>query len=207
MLQGRRILCGTSFYRGPETWLAPGRVLGLSVQQDGEFARVLVTTNLSGVVYYHWYLDGVWVATTRRPQREFVVPAGEQREIEVWTTRWRGFDGQRHPPETHAGHRVFYWLRAAASDIAKYLAQYKLGAGDWVTFRTVEHRPGQWQYQAETPLLDDAGSYSFQVVPVDRSGNEGTPLDLGTLVVVRRPDVTVYACTWDSGSGKVTFAE
>ena len=51
-----------------------------SQRHEGNVSTVTGTTNLVGTVYYHWYLDGVWVGMTTANYYSFVLAPGEQGE-------------------------------------------------------------------------------------------------------------------------------
>ncbi len=44
---------------------------------------VSVVSDLDGVVYYHWWLDGMYVGVTAAAEKSFWVETGEQAAIEV----------------------------------------------------------------------------------------------------------------------------
>jgi hypothetical protein len=58
-----------------------------------------------------------------------------------------------------------------------------------------------------TPRLDDLTTYTWRVIPIDAVGNEGTPLEIESESVVRRPDPPAFTATFDDGTSTVEFAE
>jgi len=207
MVWWRRVItAGVVASLDPRLCAAPGAVLTVTLRRAGARALVSVTTNLSGSVYYHWYVNGRWIGVTQRPQHWFhVQDERRQIEIECVATKWSRFDHELHRPLQYHGHPLVSWIRSASTDVAHYLAQYRQDAGEWTTFQQVRHVAGRWQYRVTAPLLADGSAYEFRVVPVNTSAVAGTPIVLDTVTVVRTPPVTAYVCTYDEDTDRVTF--
>ncbi len=176
-------------------------------RRDGNISTVTVTTNLSGTVYYHWYVDGVWVAVTNSNYYTFVVASGEQSRIEVEVSNDPGFDRVANAPNTPAARVTLYWIRSTDTDVREYLVEQQLDGGDWSTIATVPFQSGSWDYRILSPRLDDLGSYAWRVTPVDAAGNEGSTTSLGAHTIVRTPDAPDFNATFDDGTTKITSAE
>jgi hypothetical protein len=76
---------------------------------------------------------------------------------------------------------------------------------EWSTLGNIFHRDDQWTYQYLTDALDDLTVYRWRIVPVDRAGNDGTPVDIGPEKLIRTPDAPNYTISFDPGSSTVTF--
>ncbi len=175
-------------------------------RRDGNVSTVTVTTNLAGTVYYHWYVDGVWVAVTNSNHFSFVAAAGEQSRIEVEVSNDPGFDQVANAPDTPAARVTLYWIRSTDTDVREYKVEQQLDGGDWATIATVPFQAGSWDYRITSPRLDDLGSYAWRVTPVDAAGNDGSATSLGARTIVRTPDAPEFTATFDEGTTKVTFA-
>jgi hypothetical protein len=178
-----------------------------SQTRHGNVSTVTITTNLSGLVYYHWYLDGVWVGGTTTNQFSFVVATGEQARIECVPTQDPYFDYVSYGPTVPAARVVLWWIRSADSDVREYKIEQQKDGGSWSTIATVPYAAGAWDYQITSPRLDDLGSYAWRVTPVDAVGNEGSASSLAARTIVRVPDAPDFAIAFDDGTTKVTFSE
>ena len=56
-------------------------ITSYSIKRVGDATYVTVTSGLSDTIYYHWYIDGAWVASSRAASWQFQVPAGAKVEI------------------------------------------------------------------------------------------------------------------------------
>jgi hypothetical protein len=88
-----------------------------------------------------------------------------------------------------------------------YRVEQKKDSDDWAVLGLVKHDPGTWQYRFLSNRLVDLASYQWRVVPVDIAGNDGTPLTLGPMTVVRSPDTPDVSATFNPVDSKVTFVE
>ncbi len=86
---------------------------------DGIVA-VTATSDLSGLVYYHWYRDGAYVATTTAGNMEFRLEAGDQARIEVFDTNDPDYDPAANTPDEYPARRTLWWLRSLSSDVDHY---------------------------------------------------------------------------------------
>jgi len=179
-----------------------------SIQRTGNVTTVLVHTVLTGTVYYHWYLNGVYVGVTRSPRRSFYVADEEQADIEVIDTIDVDFDPVASAPAAYPDRRTLWWVRSVdAAGAESYRVEQQKDGGNWTEVATLDALEGQWTYEYITARLDDLASYAWRVIPVDRAGNDGTAITLDAELVVRTPDAPEYTATFDSGTDRVTFAE
>jgi len=182
-------------------------ITAYSQQQVGNVTIVTVTSGLSGTIYYHWYLDGLWQGVTQAPSKSFVLGVGKQARIEVNDTNDVDYDGPANAPTAYPAVRTLTWIRSLASDVACYRVEQQQDGGDWNTIGTVQRNGAQWEYRFTTPALDDLSTYDWRVYPIDETGNDGTVLNLDGELIVRTPDSPDYTVTFDSGTTKVAFAE
>lgn len=176
--------------------------------RNGNVTTVTVTSSLSGTVYYHWYLDGTWVAVTTTNHYSFMLLPGEQARVEVLVSNDAGFDFVANTPPDATGSRVtLWWIRSADTDVREYKVEQNQDSGGWSQIATVPYLPSAWDYRVTSPRLDDLSSYEWRVTPVDLAGNDGTVTALDARTVVRTPDATDFTIAFDEGTTRVTFAE
>ena len=168
---------------------------------------VVVASDKTGTVYFHWYVDGVWVGMTQSNRRDFYVDEGEQARVEVVDTNDADFDAVAGAPAGWPARRLVWWVRSLESGVDHYRVEQSKDGGAWSTVGIVHHADTDWEYFRLTDRLDDLADYSFRVVPVDRAGNDGSPLLVDTERIVRAPDAPDFAITYDAGTDKVTYAE
>lgn len=174
--------------------------------RQGNVTIVTVTSGLGGTVYYHWYIDGAFVATTLTPTRSFVLEVGEQVRIEVNDTTDPDYDPFANAPAGWPARRTLWWIRSTDADVRQYRVEQKKGAGSWATIGIIQANAVDWAYSLLSPCLDDLASYTWQVIPVDTAGNDGTALTIGPELVVRTPDAPEFTVSFDEGTTRVTFA-
>lgn len=173
----------------------------------GNVTTVRVTSGLSGTIYYHWYLDGFWVASTTAPRRDFLLPLGDQVRVDVLDTLDADFDPIANAPAGWPSRRLLWWLRSLDGGIEHYRLEQKKGAGDWSAVAVVRHQNESWSYELLSDRLDDLSQYTWRIVPVDAAGNDGTPFTIGPEEIVRTPDAPDFAIAFDNQTTKVTFSE
>lgn len=182
-------------------------ITSLTSQRNDSLVTVTAVSDLSGTVYYHWYIDGAYVARTTSPVWTLHLEVGEQVRIDCNDSNSSTYDAVANAPDGYPARRTLWWVRANDSSVVKYLVQQKLGAGSWTSIGTVYQDNDTWGHKLLTPRLDDLGSYTWQVIPVDAAGNQGTALTIGPETIVRVPDAPDYTISFDSGTDKVTFTE
>jgi len=181
-------------------------ITSYSATRTGNCTTVTVTSDLSGAIYFHWYIDGAFVATTRSPSRSFFLELGEQVRIEALDTTDPDYDPIANAPAGYPARRSIWWVRSTDSDVKRYRVEMQKNGGAWSTVAIVNHRPGVWMYRALTGRLDDLSSYVFRVIPIDAAGNDGTAVTLETEKIVRTPDAPAFTISFDEPTAKVTFS-
>ena len=175
--------------------------------RDEYTTRVIVTSDLAGTIYYHWYLDGVLVASTESNEFWFYLEQGEQARIEVLDTNDPDFDAVQNAPDGWPARRLIWWVRSIDATIDHYRVEQQQDAGDWSTVAEVPHDDNLWHYQLLSERLDDLADYAWRVVPVDAAGNDGASTLIGPERIVRAPDAPDYEISFNAGPTTVTFAE
>jgi len=176
----------------------------------GSVTVVTVTSDLADTVYYHWYVDGQHVDQTLWPFKAFYLGVGQQARVEVIDTNDPDYDWQSGAPEGWPSRRTLWWTSAdwpslGETDLDHYRIDQKTD-GDWEAAGRVQHNANQWEYRFLTARLADLTEYTWRIVPVDRAGNDGTPLELRPEKIVRTPDAPRFAIAFDQGTTKVTFS-
>ncbi len=192
---------------GPQILRPLWEPLTYSVVRSDYVTTVTVTSDRPATVYFHWYVDGVFIASTRSPTRSFRLSQGEQLRIEVRATSDPDYDPLSDPPLGWPARRSLWWVRSTDSSVSYYRVDQKLGAGDWETLRIVPQVADQWAYSLLSDRLDDLSTYTWRVIPVDAAGNDGSAVTIGAELIVRTPDGPDFTATFDSGTTKVTFDE
>ncbi|HRS28490.1 MAG: hypothetical protein KBG29_15250 [Pseudomonadales bacterium] len=189
-----------------DSQLPPGQLLTRTVSQEGAWARVTCTTNLTGPVYWHWWEDGRYVGSTPDGVRLLHAPARGQLNLRVRPVRWRSYDGRRVAVPAYDGRVTVEWLRSPGGQVERYLVQARPAGGDWQTLAKVR-ATGAWSQRCVTPPLADDTVYELRVVVVARDGSQGVALNLGSFHNVRYPDQVAPDISWDPATGRFTFAE
>jgi hypothetical protein len=163
---------------------------------------VNVTSSLTAPVWYFWYLDGVFVSTTRAPKYTFVLPAGQQSQVDV-------LDGNTSTPPAaptaYPAVRVINFVRSLGG-VDRYRIEQQANGGAWIAIGYVQDNPRSWSYQITTPRLDDLTQYAWRVIPIDAAGNDGTALSLGQELIVRTPDAPNFTVVFDAVHDQVMFS-
>jgi len=199
----------------------------------GGATLVTVTSDLTGTVFFHWYLDGTHVDATTSPSRMFWQAGGDQVRVEVVDTLDPDFDYIAGAPAGWPARRTLWWVSAArtglaamsldelallsldelatsplsSDDVAHYRIDQQRQAEGYEAMAIVHYVPGRWTYSHLTGRLDDLTEYTWRIVPVDQAGNDGAAFQIGPETIVRRPDSPDFTATLDEPSGKITFAE
>jgi hypothetical protein len=176
-------------------------------QRFGAVTRVTVESDLAAAVYYHWYLDGAWVARTITPWEDFFLADFALADVTVIDTNDAVFEPIQNQPVAGPARRTLWWIRSLATDVRTYRVQQRASLGEWETIADVAALGNTWEYSCTTPRLDDLTTYEWRVVPIDAVGNEGTPLVIESESVVRRPDPPDFTATFDEETLRVTFSE
>jgi hypothetical protein len=200
-------------------------ITAASQVQVGNLTTVTVTSDLTPPIYYHWYEDGQWVASTQTPTYTFWIANDETLVVDVIDTEDVDFDYMAAQPG-YPARRTISWVRSPSADVAKYVISQSVDNGDWENVGEVQSVPGQWVYSFLTDRLTDLSAYEFRITPVDTAGNEGMWIGAGSngqtgggedvpsdwwaaneILVVRRPDAPNYTVAFNAGATTVTFTE
>ena len=173
--------------------------------RNENLTRVIVTSDLAGTVYYHWYLDGVLVGSTESSEFWFSLEIGEQARVEVLDTNDPDFDPLQNAPEGWPARRLLWWVRSIDASIDHYRVEQQQNAGAWSIVARVPHDGNLWHYWLLSGRLDDLSDYAWRIVPVDAAGNDGDWTLIGPEKIVRTPDAPDFAIAYDAGTDKVTI--
>ena len=177
----------------------------------GALTQVTVTSDLTpgagAVIYYHWYLGGRYVGRTTSPTKTFMPDCGEQVRVVVNDTTDADYDYVGNAPAGYPGRRQLHWVPSLTGEPYAYAIAMQRDGGDWVEIGRVLHDPDRWACSHVSPQLVDLGEYVFRVTPVDKAGNDGTAISLGSETIVRTPDAPDFDVAFDPGTLKVTFSE
>lgn len=183
------------------------KTVTLAQRRDGNVSTVTATTNLTGNIWYHWYVDGVFRARTTSAQFTFIIASGQQSRIDCIPSNDPGFDAVAHEPDIPAAVVTLWWIRSTDTDVKEYNVEQQKDGGDWSTIATIPYQPSTWDYRIDSPRLDDLADYAWRVSPVDVAGNEGTVVTLDARTIVRVPNSPDFDIAFNEGTTKVTFSE
>lgn len=184
----------------------------------GTVTLVLVASDLVGVVYYHWYLDGAWVGSGTAASFSFAMELGSQARVDCVDTLAPAFDPLAAAPAFFPARFTIHWVRSLATDVASYRIEQSPDGAAWTAIAEFPHDEEAWDYRFLTERLTDLASLVWRVIPVDIAGNDGTPLIIGPPIqgewsgiylpvkVVRVPDAPDWSFTWNAGTQRVTYA-
>lgn len=178
-------------------------ITGYTTSRSGNITSVRVTSSLSGVVYYFWYLDGAFMGMTTSPTKTFSLEPADQAQIVCLDSNDPAFDPIANAPVGWPARRTLVWVRSVDT-AAKYRVEQKQGSGAWAVIGYVPVDPTTWNYQFLTPRLLDLTSYAWRVIPMDALGNDGTSIALASELIVRTPDAPSFHATLN-GSQEVVF--
>lgn len=182
-------------------------ITSLNQVRVGGVTIVTAESGLSGTVFFHWYLDGVHVSSTQSNRRSFYLDGSDGGVVDVIDTADPDFDVSANAPAGWPARRVLQWTRSASPDMGHYRVEQEKDGGGFVAIGTVHHDALQWVYTFLTPRLVDLSTYIWRIIPVDASGNDGTPSTIRTELIVRTPDSPNFTVSWDSGTQQITWTE
>ena len=172
-----------------------------------DVTQVIVTSDIVGEVFFHWYLDGLYMGATAGGTRCFQIAPDGQAEVEVTDTDDPDFDPMSYTPAAPPARKRLWWVRSPDEDTKKYRIEQQQDGGDWTVLDEVSAGSGQWNYYYTTPRLIDLAEYAWRITPIDAAGNPGTPLALTSELFVRRPDAPRFAAAFNPTPRTVTFSE
>ena len=181
-------------------------ITDIQTNRAGNVTTVTVTSDLSGTIYYHWYIDGSFIATTQLNVYQFYLENDDQVRIEINDTNDPDYDPIANAPAGYPARRTIYWVRSQDSDVRHYRIEQQKDGGGWASIGEVLHDVNQWAYSLESPRLDDLSEYEWRIIPVDLAGNDGTALALDSEKIVHTPDAPDFTVTFNEGPDTVTFA-
>ena len=181
-------------------------ITGITIGRQASVTTVTVISDLSGTIYYHWYIDGAFVGTSLEPMHCFALQADDQVRFAVIDTTDANYDPVANAPAGWPARRSIWWLRAGDTSIARYRVEQKKGAGSWTIIGYAEQAGAAWMHDLLTERLEDLETHQWRVIPIDEYGNDGTACILPAEKIVRRPDAPDFTVSFDSGTSKVTFA-
>ena len=171
----------------------------------GSISRIEVTSSLTGTIYYHWYIDGLHIASGQSPVYVLYLSENDQAEVVCQDTNDAAYDALANAPAGYPARRTLHWVRSIDADVDHYRVDQKLGGGDWSALATVPQDSSTWYHAHLTGRLDDLGVYTWRIVPIDAAGNAGTPTTIGPETIVRTPDAPNYTIAFAAGTTLVTF--
>lgn len=172
--------------------------------KSGGMTTVTVVSDLSGTIYYHWYIDGSFVGQTQHGTLAIYLAPEDQVRIEAIDTNDVDFDSVANAPQGFPARRTLFWTHSVDVDPVRYVVQQEKDSGGMVTIG--ELLAGLvWSFVFLTPRLDDLANYVWQLIPVDALGNNGTTLIIGFETVVRTPDAPEFTAAFNPGPKDVTF--
>ncbi len=181
-------------------------ITSTTVNNIGGLNVITVVSDLSGIVFYHWYVDGLYISTTNTNSWSYYLQSGGQARITITDTNDPDFDPIANAPDGWPSRRSIYWVRSTDTDVEKYKIEQKQDAGSFVEIGNIFQESDSWDFTFVTPRLVDLSDYTWRITPVDLAGNEGTAITIGPEKIVRTPDAPDFTITFDSGTTKVTFA-
>ena len=180
----------------------------ITLAMAGNLTLATATTSLTGIVYYFWYLDGLYVGSTTSASgsssRSFALRPGDQSRLEVLCSNSPDFDPVANAPAGWPARRVLVFTRSLDTTTSSYLIEQQANGGSWSAIATVPADSRTWLYELITPRLTDLTQYAWRVTPINAAGQSGTPVSLGQELIVRTPDAPDFTFTFNSG--QITLA-
>jgi len=182
-------------------------ITSYSQERVGPITIVTVVSDLTGLVYYHWYLDGSYVATTTAPTYTFSLEVGDQVRIEAIDTNDPEFDPIAGAPPVYGARKSLWWTRSGSPDAVHYRVVQVDQFLTQTIIAEVDALDEQWSFSVQTPRLIDGTLYEWWVYPYDKAGNQGTRVEIEPLAAVLRvPDAPRFTATYNGGTQRVAFA-
>jgi hypothetical protein len=163
--------------------------------RHGDVTRVLVTSDLTAPVWFHWWLDGIYRGSTPTGSKSFQLAKGDQARLEVVDTIDADFDPESDGPDVYGARRTIGWIRSLDPTCVKYRIDEQKAGGAWTAVAWIQAELGRWYYTWTSDRLDDLTEYAWRVVALDDAGNE-TALAAVTDLVVRTPDSPAFEIDW-----------
>ncbi len=184
---------------------APYRNVRLTFEKIGD-SLFAVADSIFARPYYHWYLNGSFIRTTRENTCGFTLDYGEQALVGCIDTTYPDFDPIANAPEGYPAVFTLYFIRSLSADVKEYLVQQKITGSDWEDLGKIIHDESIWEYTYETPRLNDGVSYEWQSVPYDILDNPGTPQTVEAIIMRRVPDAPSFDVAYSGVTEKITWS-
>lgn len=184
-------------------------ITSYSQQRSGSVTTITVVSSLTGLIYYHWYVDGAYVATTTVPRYTITLEDGDQVRLETLDTNDSEFDPLSNAPDGYSARKSLWWTRSESLDAVHYrvIQVRPQFGGEQTIIAEMDALADQWSFSLLTPRLNDGQIYNWWVYPFDAAGNQGTRIELNPqAAVLRTPDAPRFSATYSAGTQKVTLA-
>lgn len=163
-------------------------ITGYTITRSGKTAVAKAASDLSGTVFYHWFLDGKHVARTVSDTLGFQLRPTDEVRLVVLDTHDADYDWLANAPTGYSARRTVGWIRSLATDVDHYKVEQQRDGGAWVEVANVPHDETAWWYEWTSDRLVDLSAYVFRITPVDTNGVDGTPTSTPSETMVRTPD-------------------
>ena len=175
----------------------------VSASSVGGTTTVSVASWLRSPLYYHWWVNGVYIGRTANGRQVLRPDAGEQFFLQVFDTRDPDYDPAEELLLAGPARRTLQWIRSLDPTCTAYQVQQSEDSGAWTTIAQVV-ADDTWQYSFTTEPLDDLAQYAWQVVPLNAAGRAGTAVDISSEIIVRTPDAPAWSLSF--AAGQVTIS-
>jgi hypothetical protein len=169
----------------------------------GNTTVVTVSSTLSGDVYFYWFVDGMFVGVSDANSRGFTLDDGDRSRIEVVDSNDAELDPAAIAPAGYPARKTLFWVRSLGN-VDHYRIDQQKNGGDWSEVGNVT-ADDRWSYSFLSARLDDLASYSWRIVPVDPTGNDGNALTIDPETIVRTPDAPAFACAFSQATHRITI--
>lgn len=171
----------------------------LTIKRHHNLTVCEAATLLTGTVFFHWYVDGQYVAGNTSNTLTLSLPSGHQKTITCQDTTDADYDPIANAPEGWPDHITIWWARVTDSSVVGYRVECSTG-GDYAQVGWVWQSPHLWIYTWRSDRLADLANYSFRVYAVDEAGNSSSAVSIAITPFVRRPDAPTYTLDFDDGA-------
>ncbi len=181
-------------------------ITAYQIDYQQHVSTVRVTSDLSGTIYYHFYLDGAWLGQSQYPVWTLHLEQNEQAVVECVDSNDADFDPIAGAPDGYPARKTLWWIRSGASTVNHYRVDAKRDSDAWATVAVVPHEDRRWTYSYLTDRLDDLTPYQWSVYAVDDDGHLIALALLDAETIVRTPDAPEFTVSRDDGTDLITFS-
>lgn len=192
----------------PLSFLPPFRRLPLVavVAIDGT-TEVEVTSFLRGSpIYFHWFLNGVYLGWTLDGSRAFRLEDFETVRLEVYDTCDPAWDLTTFSSKAAPARRLLAWIRSLDPTTVYYRIEQQVADGAWAALAYVPSDDLIWQYTWTTEILNDLTAYAWRIVPINAASLAGTPIAISAEIIVRSPDAPDFTPTFNPIARTMQFS-